>query len=508
MSRKFFHPCTNQFLWLVVILVLTACAMPPTTPISFPTTSPQAGTEMPLLTMLEYGYQFRYPSEYQAAVFQNLVCLSQGQVFGPPGRCQGHSLSIEAVEVAGRSLSEWADLAVPNATERLSLTIGGEEAIQLDYISGLDRKRLVIILHGERRFLLEFVGWPEGQAETSQVGILYDTVISSFEFLPETNSGGEVPSSGGASAIIPATIYRWPALDALQVGILEAGSSAKVVGYVSLNSGSWLHIFCPDGFSADCWIVWDRNSVYYGFGLPVPFTVPDPSSLKIVSSTTTNSPDGRWQALVTRSETVTLGGEGAWYFYTKLIVTSLRDGTTWTPVSEWRAALLDEDSPPQIFYWTKDSRFLFFTSISHPEASCVFFHNIGASLDRLDTTDGSVIGLQPPDAAGYAAISPDETMLAYITSKPYALLVRDLAKAFTPGDDPQGSVKWNIGLKSIPHDVIIQVAWSTDNRKVWITLTELEEDCFVPPNVQAWELDVETGEFIEVPSTVVPTAAP
>lgn len=146
---------------------------------------------------------------------------------------------------------------------------------------------------------------------------------------------------------------------------------------------------------------------------------------------TTTSPNGRWLAESIQSEWVYFTEGGEPYFYTALTVTALDGGTTWTPVSEWHAAGLGEESPSKIFRWSNDSRFVYYTSIAYPDGACVFYNNIGGCLDRLDVTDGSVAALQPPRAGGILAISPDDQLLAYLGGD--GLVVRDLATAYDDG---------------------------------------------------------------------------
>jgi hypothetical protein len=183
------------------------------------------------------------------------------------------------------------------------------------------------------------------------------------------------------------------------------------------------------------------------------------------------------------------------------------------PVSEWHVAGLGEEQAPRPFHWSKDGRFLYFTSLIYPDGACTFYNNIGESLERLDLTDGSMAAVQGYPALGIAAISPDESMIAHITAQPfiggprYHLLVRDLETAYTKGGDMRGSTKWMIWLDKFPQENISRIAWSPDNRKVLVTVTEVADNC-QPSSVAEWELDVETGEFLQVSNTVLPTATP
>ena len=102
--------------------------------------------------------------------------------------CHNASVIIEVSDTAGHSLTQVADeaavMGVPDLMVRTSLTVSGEEAILLDNVLGVDVLRIVAIVHDDRAYILTFVGWHENQEETSPLGILYNTIINSFEFLP------------------------------------------------------------------------------------------------------------------------------------------------------------------------------------------------------------------------------------------------------------------------------------------------------------------------------------
>jgi hypothetical protein len=426
--------------------------------------------------------------------------------------CHNASAIIEVSDAPDRSLNQIADEAaakgVPDLVVRTSLTVGGEEAILLDNVTGVDRLRVVVIVHDDRAYIMSFVGWQVNQEENSPLGILYNTIINSLEFLPLPVYDNYEETEFGISAVMPVTIYSGPASSYEKVGILEAGSPARVVGRMP---DVWLEINCPEGIPRRCWVRWDMNALYSYEGPPVTLEIPDPANLKIESSNPTTSPDGRWQTLVTQSEIVTLGVEDARFFYVKLSVTSLQDGTTWTPVSEWHIAGPGQEYPPKPFHWSQDGNYLYYTIPLDHHGACVVYDNIGENLDRLNLTDGSVAGLQGPQTLGIAAISPDESMIVHTIWQPfpsgslYSLLVRNLATAYT--EDWRVSSRWLINLNTIAHENISRIAWSPDSRKVLVMVTELGGNC-QPASIAEWALNVETGEFLQVSHTVLPTATP
>lgn len=313
------------------------------------------------------------------------------------------------------------------------------------------------------------------------------------------------------SAISPVTIYLGPETQYPAVGTLEAGANAQVI---ERGEANWMRIVCPEEIAGDCWVLWDPNSVFLYEGPALTLNIPTPASLKFETVSTETSPDGRWQAVVTKSETVLLGDEniGPWFFYVELKVTSLKDGRTWTPVSEWHGAGLGQEEPPRVFHWSKDGRFLYYTSLSYPDGACVFYDNIGESFDRLDLTDGSVSALQPPYARGVLAVSPDETMIAYLygdsNSIERHLVVRELATAY--GDDPsrQNTVLREIALELGSPTQVSQIAWTPDSKKAMVTIIEFSDYCQPPTRIVEWRLDVVTGEWAEISERWLPTATP
>ena len=494
---------------MVAVLALSACAprqeTSVTVPSHVPTVDPTPAAVMPLLTMVEYGFRFRYPPEYQAGIYRHQICLTSNE--GSMLICHNASAVIEVSDAPDRSLNQIADevagKGVPDQVVRTSLTVAGEEAILLDNVLGVDVARVLVILHDDRAFILTFVGWQENQDETSPLGTLYNTIVNSFEFLPQPVIANYEEIEFGISAVIPMTIYSGPAGSHEQVGILEAGAAARVIGRVD---GIWLEIICPEGIPRRCWVLWDFNALHSYEGPPVTLEIPDPANLKIESASTFPSPDGRWQALATQSETVTLGVEDARFFYVEFIVTSLEDGRTWTPVSEWHAGGPGSEGPSRPFHWSQDGRYLYYTSVIDYHGGCVYA-DIGETLDRLDLTDGAVAELPPPQARRNLAISPDETMMAYMSDA--TLVVRDLPTAYDGGRSVLTSIIWRLDLAvDWPITQASEIVWSPDSRKLLVTATTLVDDLCNKSSATTWELDIETGKLVEVSSTVFPTATP
>ena len=307
--------------------------------------------------------------------------------------------------------------------------------------------------------------------------------------------------------IYDVTIYSGPGREFAPSGILATGSAARVIAE---TWDDWIPIECPAGGGDSCWVQWDYNTIYSYEGAPITLTIPDPASLKIESTSTTLSPNGRWQAQITRSESVLLGGDAAWFFYVELKVTSLEDGTTWTSVSEWHVAGIGEEGPPRLFHWSLDGRYLYYTSTHDYHAACAVYDNIGDAFGRLDLSNGQVAFLPPPQPRGILTFSADETWMAYLSGP--SLVIREVATAYA--EPSESSVKWQVPLNYSWNAQISSVAWSPDNKKVLVTADHRLEGCDIA-GTSSWELDVATGiltpitEFVPTPEpTPIPCAMP
>ena len=294
--------------------------------------------------------------------------------------------------------------------------------------------------------------------------------------------------------------------------MLEAGANARLLG---TREGGWMNIECPDTVTGSCWILWDMNTLYSYEGPAIALTIPEPASLNIESTNRTTSPDGRWQAVVTQTETVALDSEFAFFFFTELTVTSHEDGITWTPVSEWHAYGIGHEFAPTPFHWSNDGRYFYYTSLFDMHGGCGSSMNIGESFDRLDLVDGTVTSLPPPQAFRLLSISPDETRIAYLsgpsmsnfTTAPH-LVVRDLETAYTAGAAGKDSVLWQIPLEIEWPASVSEIAWGSDSSRLLVTATTPADVICNLASSTTWELDMATGELVEVSNIVFPTPTP
>ncbi len=476
---------------------------------------PEPSDPTQLLTNEIDGYRLLVPAGYQAVIYENGMCLT------PTGAwmmaCHVANAFIEVSAAGGRTLDQVADELTAEGNpdipvRRTNLTISGVDAILLDDIYAYDVLRKVVIVHDDHTYLLTFAPWRDSLEDFTRLENLYDTVIRSFAFLPQPDSATppEEATESRVTAVSPVAIYSGPGGEHPPVGTLAAGVAARVIGGQEGEywPDRWMNIACPEGITGDCWVLWDMNALHPYEGPPAALNIPDPASLRIESSHTETSPDGRWQALATESEKVSLDGDLAFFFYVELTATSLEEGTSWTPVSEWHVYGLGLEPAPRPFYWSQDGHYLYYTSITVPDGGCGYFANSGESLDRLDLTDGTVAVLPPPRSRGILALSPDETRMAYLSYiDGYQLIVRDLGAAYTSGTAGGNSIQWQIPLDLVLPEAVSQIAWTPDGGQVLLTVTEVADNC-QPARTTEWELDVATGEFGKVSNMDSPATNP
>lgn len=465
-----------------------------------------------ILTNENDGYRVLIPAEYQAVIYDKGMCLTVSGAWMMA--CHVASAYIEVIDTGGWMLSQVADEVAAQGNpdipvKRTSLTVSGLEALLLDDIYTYDVLRKVVIVNGERTYILTFVPWNDQMEDFPRLENLYNTMISSFTFLPkpEVAVSPESEIQSYISAVNPVTIYSGPGFEYPPAGILEAGAAAGVIGgqEVEYWPDRWLKITCPEGLAGECWILWDMNSLYSYEGTPVTLNIPDPATLRIEYTNTYTSPDERWQALATESEQVSLDGDLAFFFYVEFSVTSLEDGTTWKPVSEWHVAGLGHEPAPRPFHWSQNGRYLYYTNDVVPDGGCGFFANSGESLDRLDLSDGSVAVMRPPHIHWILAISPDETRISYLDGD--QLIVRDMAAAYGEETTEGHSIQWRIPLNIVSPEVVSQIGWSPDGKQVLVTVTEIASNC-QPVRATEWALEVPTREFKKGTTIIYPTPAP
>jgi hypothetical protein len=197
---------TYSSLMICAVLALTACTqslsasggqIPPEV-IMDPTSSQNSegkslqnpGETLQLINMVA-GYCLQYPAEFDVAFFKpNNIMFFKSSILN----VSEPNLRIDVQPASGISVDQAADkivadYAVPGVeVPRVEMSICGEKAIMLDGLSGQDPHRQVVILHKDSLYTLFFIQMDKDQPElVAQADALYDTVVASFNFRPETN---------------------------------------------------------------------------------------------------------------------------------------------------------------------------------------------------------------------------------------------------------------------------------------------------------------------------------
>jgi hypothetical protein len=206
-TRKFFH-----FL-IFAALVLSACSQAVAASPE-PGKTPDAGVEPPavftdaetgqeitvkcsrssdevqLLVNSALGYCLQYPPEYD--IFfpsESEIWLFKRSVLNanePRVSIKVQPAGEETLEKAADQIAQ--DHAVPGTEPiRETLTMDGEKAIMLGGLSGQDPNRQVVVQHNDQLYHLFFVEFNNSNPEYEHFETLYNMVIQSFNFSPESN---------------------------------------------------------------------------------------------------------------------------------------------------------------------------------------------------------------------------------------------------------------------------------------------------------------------------------
>lgn len=229
---------------------------------------PAPNMPTPLLINGSGGYLLSYPAEYQAVINANGICLTLSET--STMACHEANAFFEVRDAAGRTLSQVADeIAATSSSDvnRTSLMVADEEATRLDNIAATDILRKVVILHGDRAYIWTFVPWAEDQADSSPMGILYNTVINSFTFLPQAETTARItavlpplPQSPGSnlcpgtqpSLLMPGRQGQVSAASAAPNRVRsEPSTSASMIG--EIPAGEYFDVLagptCADGWA-------------------------------------------------------------------------------------------------------------------------------------------------------------------------------------------------------------------------------------------------------------------
>lgn len=251
---------------------------------------------------------------------------------------------------------------------------------------------------------------------------------------------------------------------------------------------------------------------------------PDPADPDVETYTAT-SPDGKWQATGTLAFP-SGGGEGAGdTYYTRLSVAGVPDGPVWTLVEGWSQLGLGY-TVPRPFAWSRGGGVFYYTNRPVVDG-CSLYVN-GSDLWRVDLSNGFQRQVVP-SVGLWLALSPDESLLAYIAYGDRGLVVRDLrdgserAVRLDPGGPYQaGEILWSPDGERLAlilaHEPCTGGELAAAFSVLSVDLDTMELQTLVPPDERSltlvawpegegialesreggrWWLDPQTGDLIE-----------
>ncbi len=163
----------------------TIAAVPTTAAVSTTAASPSV-ERAPRYTDDDEGYTFRFPAEYNVVRYGRSMCLTVAEEVMMA--CHAANAFVDVADAGGQTLAEAADVVAAQANpdievQRTEIELGGEPAILLDDIYAADVLRKVVVIHGDRLYVLSFLPWAESAEEFARIEGLYETVITTMEFV-------------------------------------------------------------------------------------------------------------------------------------------------------------------------------------------------------------------------------------------------------------------------------------------------------------------------------------
>lgn len=171
---------------------------------------------------------------------------------------------------------------------------------------------------------------------------------------------------------------------------------------------------------------------------------PDPAQMDIFQWESV-SPDNKW---IARGVFASPKTESALEKdYIQLIIQNTKEERHWTIIDLWREDGLGT-AYPQPIKWSKDGRYFYFTNSPVVEG-CKALPTNGSDLQRVDLVTGNVYEVIP-QVAYWISLSPDESLLAYISQVDLSLHLRDVKSGkennitIDPGIDfDAGNIFWS-----------------------------------------------------------------
>jgi hypothetical protein len=151
--------------------------------------------ETRLLINSVYGYCLQYPAEYDV-VFENPTMVILFKISTLNATDPNFNIDIQPAN--GMTVEQAAEKVVGLYTvpglevQQKEIIMDGVKAIVLDGLTGQDPNRRVVIVHKDILYTLYFALMDRNQPEVyAQAEDLYNTVIQSFNFRPESNLCGD-----------------------------------------------------------------------------------------------------------------------------------------------------------------------------------------------------------------------------------------------------------------------------------------------------------------------------
>jgi hypothetical protein len=159
--------------------------------------------EVRLLINAVQGYCLQYPAEYDVIhPNESEIMLFRRSVLNmrePSVGIMVHPAGEATLEQAADQIAQV--YAIPGVEPvRESLTIDGEAAILLAGLSGQDPNRQVVVRHKDQLYHLFFIEFNKSDPEYRRFETLYNTVIQSFNFNPESNACPDCPLDSDTDA--------------------------------------------------------------------------------------------------------------------------------------------------------------------------------------------------------------------------------------------------------------------------------------------------------------------
>ncbi len=152
--------------------------------------------ETQLLINLFQGYCLQYPIGYDIA-FPNetQIMLVKRSILNP----EDPMLMLVVDPANGRTVEQVADQIVADYSvpglevKRVALEIDQEQAIMVDGLTGQSINRQVVVVHNDRVYHMTIMPMEGSPDVNAQAKALYNMVIQSFNFRPETNLCQDCP---------------------------------------------------------------------------------------------------------------------------------------------------------------------------------------------------------------------------------------------------------------------------------------------------------------------------